>query len=128
LSRSGTGGPGAGCHHDLAVSRGVGAGRADRQAVRALWFLSGTASCPSKTWSAHLGPGETRERCHRITRCQRIRFQDCMEPALRAHVNFVRPTRQGNFPCRTAASPTLHQTETFMRAVAAIAFTLAVLA
>ncbi len=33
LSRSGTGGPGAGCHHDLAVSRGVGAGRADRQAV-----------------------------------------------------------------------------------------------
>ena len=24
------------CHHDLAVSRGVGAGRADRQAVRAL--------------------------------------------------------------------------------------------
>jgi hypothetical protein len=39
----------------------------------------------------------------------RIHFQDCMEPALRAHVNFVRPTRQGNFPCRTAASPTLHQ-------------------
>src|SRR5712691_3369616 len=27
---------GAGCHHDLAVSRGVGAGRADRQAVCAL--------------------------------------------------------------------------------------------
>src|SRR5438876_9625766 len=33
LSRSGARGPGAGCHHDLAVSRGVGAGRADRQAV-----------------------------------------------------------------------------------------------
>jgi hypothetical protein len=31
-----TRGPGAGCHHDLAVSRGVGARWADRQAVRAL--------------------------------------------------------------------------------------------
>src|SRR5262249_14539084 len=36
LSRSRARGPGAGCHHDLAVSRGVGAGRADRQAVRTL--------------------------------------------------------------------------------------------
>ena len=33
FSRSGARGPGAGCHHDLAVSRGVGAGRADRRAV-----------------------------------------------------------------------------------------------
>ena len=32
--------PHAGCHHDLAVSRGVGAGRADRPAVRALWPAS----------------------------------------------------------------------------------------
>ena len=29
LSRSGAGGCGAGCHHDLAVSRGLGTGRAD---------------------------------------------------------------------------------------------------
>jgi hypothetical protein len=36
LLRSGTRGPGAGCHHDLAVSPSVGGGRADRQAVRAL--------------------------------------------------------------------------------------------
>ena len=36
LSRSGTRGCGAGCHDYLAVSRGVGGGRADRQAVRAL--------------------------------------------------------------------------------------------
>src|SRR5262245_10830192 len=28
--------PVPGCHHDLAISRGVGAGRADRQAVRTL--------------------------------------------------------------------------------------------
>jgi transposase, IS5 family len=33
LSRSGTRGSGAGCHHDLAVSGGVGTGWADRQAV-----------------------------------------------------------------------------------------------
>src|SRR5262244_3760326 len=36
LSCSRPRGPSAGCHHDLAISRGVGAGRADRQAVRTL--------------------------------------------------------------------------------------------
>jgi hypothetical protein len=73
LLRSGTRGPGAGCHHDLAVSPSVGGGRADRQAVRALRLLTGgrVASCKSTArFSASVKKVPDRG-THLSTRCNR---------------------------------------------------------